>query len=185
MNFVSNYLTDLQRVLSGLDPETIERAILLLQEAGERGSYVYACGNGGSGAVASQMVVDLVKGASEERARRFKMIGLTDNAYTIMAYGNDVSYDVVFVEQLKNFAEKDDVLVAISGSGNSVNVLKAVEYANSVGCHTIGLTTGEGGKLKDISSLPIVVPSGHMGRLEDCFFIITHILLYAFIEKQY
>jgi len=185
MQFVIDYLADLRHLLSQLDPAAIEGAIKEVQAAGERGSFVYACGNGGSAAVASQMVVDLVKCASEGRAKRFKMLGLTDNVYTVTAYANDISYDVVFSEQLKNFAQKDDVLLALSGSGNSVNVLNAVEYAKSVGCRTIGLTTGEGGKLKDLVDRPILIPSSHMGRLEDCFFLITHIILYAFIEKQY
>jgi D-sedoheptulose 7-phosphate isomerase len=185
MQFVIDYLADARRVLAELDPAAIEAAIKEVKAAGERGNFVYACGNGGSAAVAAQMVVDLVKGASEGRAKRFKMIGLTDNVYTVTAYANDISYDVVFVEQLKNFAQKGDVLLALSGSGNSVNVLKAVEYAKSVGCRTIGLTTGRGGKLKDMVDLPILIPSSHMGRLEDCFFMVTHIILYAFIEKRY
>jgi len=185
MKFVTDYISDLCDVLAGLDPEAIEKAILEVQAAGERGNFVYSCGNGGSASIASQIVVDLNKGASEGRPQRFKMLGLTDSIATITAYANDVSYESVFVEQLKNFVREGDVLIAVSGSGNSENVLQAVEYANSVGCLSIGLTTGEGGKLKDLAGLPLVVPSTHMGRLEDCFFIITHILLYAFIEKQY
>jgi D-sedoheptulose 7-phosphate isomerase len=100
-----------------------------------------------------------------------------------LAYANDVSYDVVFEEQLKNFAVSGDVLIAISGSGNSPNVIKAVEYANSIGCRTIGLTTSESGTLRSLANLPLVVPSNHMGRLEDIFFALTHILCYAFIEE--
>ncbi|MBI2192198.1 MAG: SIS domain-containing protein [Planctomycetes bacterium] len=185
MSFVSDYLADLQKVVSGLDPGSIERAILALRAAGERGSFVYSCGNGGSASIASQIVVDLVKGASEGRARRFKMLGLADSVATLTAYANDVNYESVFAEPLRNFAQKGDVLIAISGSGNSRNVLRAVEFANSMGCETIGLTSGMGGRLKDLVTLPVLVPSTHMGRLEDCFFIITHILLYAFIEKKY
>ncbi len=185
MKFVENYIADLRQILAGVDPESIEKAIFEVQAAGERGNFIYACGNGGSAAVASQMVVDLIKSASLERPKRFKMLGLTDNVFTVTAYSNDISYDVVFEEQLKNFAQEGDVLIAISGSGNSINVIKAVEYAKSVGCRTIGLTTSEGGQLKDVVDLPVLVPSPHMGRLEDSFFIITHIILYAFIEKEY
>jgi D-sedoheptulose 7-phosphate isomerase len=112
-------------------------------------------------------------------------VGLTDSIATITAYGNDVGYESVFVEQLRNWAVRGDVLIAISGSGNSPNVLRAVEYANEVGCATIGLTTGKGGRLKDLATLPLLVPSGHMGRLEDAFFVLTHVMCYAFMEDNY
>ena len=112
------------------------------------------------------------------------MICLSDNVGTVMAYANDVGYESVFVEQLKNFAVPDDVLIGISGSGNSPNVLRAVEYADQVGCRTIGMTTAAGGRLKELVQLPLVVSSNHMGRLEDSFFAFTHILCYAFIEDR-
>ena len=182
MQFVRDYLSDLRRTLEGLDPDAIGKAISWLKEARDGGRFVYICGNGGSASIASQMVVDIVKGASFGHSARFKMIGLTDSIATITAYANDVSYDCVFVEQLRNFAQKGDVLLAISGSGNSRNVLQAVEYANSIGCRTIGLTQGAGGALKDLAQLTLAVPNQHMGRLEDCFFVMTHIMVYAFME---
>ncbi|MBN2295901.1 MAG: SIS domain-containing protein [Pirellulales bacterium] len=183
--FVRNYLNGLGSLLPKLDDAAITKAIECLRDAAQQGNTIYICGNGGSASIASQMVVDIVKGASTGREPRFKMICLNDSISTITAYANDVDYDCVFVEQLKNFAGEGDVLLAISGSGNSGNVLRAVEYANQVGCKTIGLTTSEGGKLKDISQLPLVVPSSHMGHLEDSFFIMTHVLCYAFIEKVF
>jgi D-sedoheptulose 7-phosphate isomerase len=181
--FAGRYLEDLAEVLRKIDPQAIATAVEWLREARDAEKTIYACGNGGSALIASQMVVDLVKGASWGRPKRFKMIGLTDPAGTIMAYANDVSYDVVFEEQLKNFAVAGDVLIAISGSGNSPNVLKAVQYANRIGCRTIGLTTAAGGQLRTLAQLPLLVPSKHMGRLEDSFFAVTHILCYAFIEE--
>jgi D-sedoheptulose 7-phosphate isomerase len=180
--FVTSYLDDLGGLLKRLDAAAIAKAIDWIRETRDCDGTVYICGNGGSASIASQMVVDVVKGGSFGKKKRIKMIGLTDSIATITAYGNDVGYDSVFVEPLKNFARKGDVLLAISGSGNSPNVLKAVEYANSIGCRTIGLTTGEGGKLRELAELKLVVPSRHMGRLEDCFFIMTHILAYAFME---
>ena len=102
----------------------------------------------------------------------------------VSAYANDEGYEVVFVEPLKNFATAGDLLIAISGSGNSPNVLRAVEYANSIGCTTLGLTSGESGKLRELVKLPLLVPSRHMGRLEDCFFVFTHVLCYAFMEAD-
>ena len=181
--FTRRYLDDLADVLGKVDPQSIATAIQWLREARDAGKTIYSCGNGGSALIASQMVVDIVKGASFGRPKRFKMISLNDTSGTMSAYANDVSYEVVFEEQLKNFAIAGDVLIAISGSGNSPNVLKAVEYANGIGCRTIGLTTGNGGKLRTLAQLPVLVPSSHMGRLEDSFFAVTHILCYAFIEE--
>ena len=180
--FVDDYLSDLAALLPRLDRSAIARAIGWLREARDDGKTIYICGNGGSASIASQMVVDIVKGASLGRKKRFKMIGLTDSMSTVTAYANDEGYETVFVEPLKNFVEAGDLLIAISGSGNSRNVLRAVEYAGSIGCKTIGLTTGEGGTLREAVGLPLLVPSSHMGRLEDCFFILTHVLCYAFME---
>jgi D-sedoheptulose 7-phosphate isomerase len=183
MQFAIDYLEDLKKVLTELDPSAIGKSISWLKEARDNGGVVFVCGNGGSASIASHMVVDIVKGASYKHKARFKMIALTDSVATIMAYANDVDYDCVFVEQLRNFVQKGDVLLAISGSGNSRNVLKAVEYANSVGARTIGLTRAGGGALKNIVQLTLGVPNDHMGRLEDCFLVMTHIMAYAFMEE--
>ena len=180
--FARLYLDDLSRLLLAVDAGAIAKAIEWLRQARDSARTIYSCGNGGSALIASQMVCDIVKGASWQRPSRLKMICLSDNVGTVTAYANDVSYESVFVEPLRNFAVPDDVLIGISGSGNSPNVLRAVEYANHIGCRTIGLTTAAGGRLKEIVQLPLLVPSGHMGRLEDSFFAITHILCYAFIE---
>jgi D-sedoheptulose 7-phosphate isomerase len=181
--FSRKYLDELCGVLGGIDGSAVDRAAACLREARDAGRTIFSCGNGGSASIASQMVVDLMKGASyQKKTRPFRMIGLTDSIATITAYANDVSYECVFTEQLRNWAQKGDVLIAISGSGNSPNILRAVEYANGISCSTIGVTTGQGGKLKNLASLPLLVPSNHMGRLEDSFFVMTHILCYAFIE---
>jgi D-sedoheptulose 7-phosphate isomerase len=183
-DFVQSYLTDLASAVGGLDADALARAVECLRNARDQGKTVYSCGNGGSASIASEMVVDIVKGASFGKEKRFRMIGLSDSIATITAYANDVDYESVFVEQLKNWAEAGDVLIAISGSGNSPNVLRAVEYANQVGCTTIGCTSGESGKLRELATLPLLVPSTHMGRLEDCFYVMTHILCYAFMEDR-
>ena len=183
MQYVIDYLDDVKRTLSRLDPDAIGTAVSWLKEARDTGRMIFICGNGGSASIASQMIADLVKGASYGMSVRFKAIGLVDSVSTITAYANDVSYDCVFLEQLRNYARSDDILIAISGSGNSKNVLQAVEYANSIGCKTIALTRGGGGELKNKARLTLAVPNTHMGRLEDCFFIMTHVIAYAFIEK--
>jgi D-sedoheptulose 7-phosphate isomerase len=182
MQYAADYLEKLRTTLSGLDAKAIGDAVAMLKEARDKGRFIYICGNGGSASIASQMVVDIVKGASYGYPKRFKMIALNDSISTLTAYANDVSYDIVFEEQLKNFAQEGDVLLAISGSGNSKNVLRAVQHAKSVGCRTIALTTSEGGALKEMADLTLGVPTSHMGRLEDSFFILTHVMIYAFME---
>ncbi len=182
-HFARNYLDGLCSVLPRLDTGAIHRAIDAMRRARDAGRTIYSCGNGGSASIASQMVVDIVKGASYGRQKRMKMMALTDSIATITALANDVDYESVFVEPLRNFAAKGDVLIAISGSGNSANVLRAVEYANGAGVTTVGLTTSTGGRLKDMVEVPLLVPTDHMGHLEDAFFVLTHILVYAFIER--
>jgi D-sedoheptulose 7-phosphate isomerase len=182
MQFAVDYLANLKKALDGLNTRDIGTAVAWLKEARDAGRFIYVCGNGGSASIASQMVVDLLKGASYGHAKRFKIVALTDSVATITAYANDVDYESVFVEQLRNFAGEGDVLLAISGSGNSPNVLRAVEHANGIGCRTIGLTQAGGGALKDLARLTLGVPGTHMGRLEDSFFVLTHILMYAFME---
>ena len=181
--FVDNYLAELGTVIEGLDNEAIATAIAWMRETRDADGTIFICGNGGSASIASQMVVDIVKGASLRKRTRFRMIGLTDSIATITAYANDEGYETVFEEPLKNFARTGDLVIGISGSGNSENVLRAIRYANEADCRTIGLTTGQAGALKDLASLTLAVPSGHMGRLEDCFFVMTHVLCYAFMEE--
>lgn len=182
--YITSYLDDLSSVVKRIDAGALERAINCLRDARDKGRTIYTCGNGGSASIASEMVVDILKGSSWGKEKRFRIIGLADSIATITAYANDVDYESVFVEQLKNWAQTGDVLLAISGSGNSPNVLRAVQYANEVGCTTIGCTSAESGKLRELATLPLLVPSGHMGRLEDCFYAMTHVLCYAFIEDH-
>jgi D-sedoheptulose 7-phosphate isomerase len=184
MTFTEHYKTELINAIEQIDLNKVDQAIEWFREARAAGRTIFICGNGGSAASASHIVCDINKGASYNRDLRFKMIALTDNLATITAYSNDVSYDVVFVEQLKNFAQPGDVVVAISGSGNSPNVLRAIEYANSAGCRTIGLSGRDGGKLGPISQLSIQVPVPHMGRIEDAHMIICHMIGYSFMEEK-
>ncbi len=182
--FAESYITTNLRVLSGLDPSKIAEVIEAVRIAGETGKCVYAIGNGGSASTASHFVNDLGKGASLGREKRFRVISLTDNVEWMTALSNDLSYEDVFVEQLRNFAEPGDVLIAISGSGNSENVLRAVRYANETGCRTIGFTGFDGGKLAGLVELSIVVDSDHMGRIEDMHMILQHMICYYFMEAD-
>src|ERR1017187_8054718 len=137
MIFPQLYKDELLHAIQSIDLEKVGRAIELLAQARAEGRRIFVCGNGGSASTASHFATDLVKGASYGRASRFPILALPASLPTITAYSNDVGYECVFVEQLKNFAEPGDVVIAISSSGNSPNVLRAVEYGNSIGCRTI------------------------------------------------
>jgi len=181
--FAQDYRSKLLETIGGGDLEAVGRVIDLLKEARDKQRHVFTCGNGGSASTASHFVTDMVKGASYNRDARFRIMALTDSLPTITAYSNDVSYDCIFTEQLKNFAERDDILIAISGSGNSPNVVKAVEYANSIGCKTIALTGRDGGKLGSTAQVEIRVNEPHMGRIEDEHLIVCHMMCYYFMES--
>src|SRR5213594_4241018 len=129
MNFAAQYKTGVFKAIETVDLEKVHRAIDLFKDARASGRHIFVCGNGGSASTASHFACDIVKGASYNRGRRFRIMALTDQLPTLTAYANDVSYDCVFVEQLKNFAEPGDLFMGISGSGNSPNVLRAIEYA--------------------------------------------------------
>ncbi|MGA1198510.1 MAG: D-sedoheptulose-7-phosphate isomerase [Candidatus Latescibacterota bacterium] len=182
--FVKNYIEDNLKLLATLDTKAVADIIAEFGKARDQDKRIYAIGNGGSASTASHFVVDMGKGASIGRKKRFKTIPLTDNMEWITALSNDICYEDVFVEQLKNFAEPGDVLLAISGSGNSENVLRAVKYANEVGCVTIGFTGFAGGKLHKMVDHSIVVPSEHMGRIEDVHVILQHMICYYYMENQ-
>ena len=129
----------------------------MFKDARAGGRQIFVCGNGGSASTASHFACDIVKGASYSRPQRFRIMALNDQFATLTAYANDVSYDCVFVEQLRNFAQPGDLVMGISGSGNSPNVLRAMEYANSIGCRTLALTGRDGGKLGPLAQLNIQV----------------------------
>src|SRR3979409_1602305 len=129
MNFSEQYKTELLKTIEGIDLQQVENAIAWFNEARRSKKHVFVCGNGGSASTASHFTCDMVKGASFNRETRFRIMALTDSLATMTAYSNDVSYDCVFVEQLKNFAQAGDLVMGISGSGNSPNVLRAMEYA--------------------------------------------------------
>lgn len=182
--FVQHYIDENLKLLAALDPKAVASVIAEFGKARDKDKRIYAIGNGGSSSTASHFVVDMGKGASIGREKRFKTIPLTDNMEWITALSNDLCYEDVFVEQLKNFAEPGDVLLAISGSGNSENVLRAVKYANEVGCVTIGFTGYEGGKLNAMVDHGIVVSSDHMGRIEDIHVILQHMICYYYMENH-
>ena len=182
--FSQQYKDSLARAMETVDLNAVGRAAQILADARDQNRHIFVCGNGGSASTASHFVCDMVKGASFNREQRFRIMALTDSLPTITAYSNDVSYECVFAEQLKNFAQPGDVFIAISGSGNSPNVLCAMDYANSIGCYTIALTGRDGGKLGAMANLEIRAAEPHMGRIEDAHMIVCHMLCYYFMEQN-
>jgi len=181
-SFTTMYRDMLCRALDTINLDDVVKAIEILGEARANRRMIFVCGNGGSASTASHFVNDLLKGASFQRSSRFRIMALTDSLPTITAYANDVGYEDVFVEQLKNFAAAGDVVLVISASGNSPNVLRTVEYANSVGCRTLALTGRDGGKLGDLAELEIRIAAPHMGRIEDSHMAVCHMISFYFME---
>jgi D-sedoheptulose 7-phosphate isomerase len=174
MDGIDRYLTDEAHVLIAMPRPPIARIVQLLRDARGQGRCIFTFGNGGSAATASHFVVDLVKGTLDEKKPRFRAICLNDNVPTLTAISNDVSYDRVFAEPLASLAQPGDVAIAISGSGNSANVLNAVRKAREMGLPTVGLTGGSGGALKDLVDICVIVPSSSMQLIEDAHLVILH-----------
>jgi D-sedoheptulose 7-phosphate isomerase len=183
MSFPVQYKSELLKALETVDLQKVQQAIEWFREARDQDRQIFVCGNGGSASTASHFACDIVKGASFMRPSRFRIMALTDSLPTLTAYSNDVGYEVVFAEQLKNFARPSDVMMGISGSGNSPNVLRAIEYANSLGCRTIALSGRDGGKLGKLAQLNIQVSEPHMGRIEDAHMVICHMICYSFMDS--
>jgi D-sedoheptulose 7-phosphate isomerase len=179
---IKNYLNNLTKTINALNTSEIETFINVVQHAKECGNTIFIMGNGGSAATASHIVCDLNKGSSLNTDKRFKVICLNDNVPTMMAWANDNGYDEIFVEQLKNFLNPNDVVIGISGSGNSKNVLKAIEYANSKGAVTIGWTGYDGGILKRISKYSINANINNMQISEDIHMILDHLIMSVLCE---
>ena len=173
------YLDSFSALISKVDFTEVEALVNLLTNAYKNDRFVFIIGNGGSGANASHFSQDLGKGTLHDfdNQKRLRVMSLTDNTPCILAYANDLGYDRIFVEQLKNFAEPGAVLLAISGSGNSSNVLKAVDWANANGLETTGITGYDGGKLKKMCHYNLHVPSFNMGVVEAVHAVIFHYVL--------
>ncbi|MBI2075761.1 MAG: SIS domain-containing protein [Candidatus Aenigmarchaeota archaeon] len=177
--FTKDYIDKLKGAFDSLPIDKIEGIADILLGAYEKGNYVYIMGNGGSAATAAHMVCDLAKGTIWPVApgeKRFRIACLSDNTPLLTAWTNDIDYSQVFREQILNLVGKGDVVIGISGSGNSMNVINAVEYANSCGAMTVGLTGCGGGKLKDVVKECIVVESNNMERVEDVHHSIAHMI---------
>ena len=180
--FVRDYLQRSLKVQETLPIEEMARLIEILHSAREERRQVFLCGNGGSASTASHLAAWLGKDGSKSGKHRFRVVSLTDNIPWMTSLANDEDYAAIFVEQLKNYAQPDDVIIAFSGSGNSPNVVRAIEWANEHGLLTVGITGRPGGKLGQLAKLPIFVDSKHLGHVEEGHFLIQHLVSYFFVE---
>lgn len=177
---ISEYLAKEIDVIQHLDPDELSAAMEAIEAAWRRNGTIYTMGNGGSAASASHMVCDFNKGVSAKTGKKFRLECLCDNIASVMAIANDIGYEDVFSYQLEGRLEPDDLLIAISGSGNSPNIIKAVKYAQSLGVKVIGMTGYHGGKLKELADCSMHVPVDDMQITEDLHMVFNHMMMQIF-----
>lgn len=178
MNF-NEYSEKFENIVKLLDENQIEKLIELILSQYEKNKMIFVIGNGGSAANASHFAQDLAKGTRKnlDQAKRIKALSLTDNLPFVTALGNDDGYDVIFEQQLRTFASEGDMLIAISGSGNSPNIIKAVEWGNDNKMITVGVTGFSGGKLKEMNQYSVHVPLNDMCTSESVHSFIFHYVI--------
>ena len=173
---IEDYFSKLKNTLDKVDRDSILKFAEVISKT-EGKNTVYVLGNGGSSAIASHFVCDFVKDVASASGKRFKMVSLADNVAVLTAYSNDIDFNLIFVEQLKNFLNKDDVVIAISGSGNSKNVLNAVDYANKNGAITVGMCGFDGGELIKMAQHCVLAPVCDMQVVQDSHMAVIHLLM--------
>lgn len=182
MSQISEYLAETARVVQAMDEGVITQMAEILEAAFRDGRRVFTCGNGGSGSLASHMACDLNKSCHGD-GPRFKIIPLTDNVPTLLAYANDISYDDAFLEQLINLFELGDVVLGISGSGNSENVVRTLRWAREHGGTTLGMIGFGGGRMRELCDVAVVIDSYDMQHCEDGHTVLMHLLMQIFMKK--
>jgi D-sedoheptulose 7-phosphate isomerase len=181
--YAQSYVARLHSVLDALPLDRVDALGEILFRAYQHDKQVFVVGNGGSAATASHMACDLGKNTIQANVARFRIMSLTDNTPLLSALANDLGYDAVFAEQLMNLIRRGDVLVAITGSGSSANVVEAMRYSRSRGATVIALVGFEGGDAAELADEYILVPSDDYGLVEDVHMILNHVLVGYFREK--
>lgn len=183
VDFIDRYLTELESVIRGISRQDVNAVVDALMEAWRTRRTVFLIGNGGSAATASHMMNDISKFTVVDGLPRFRCIALTDNVPLMTAVGNDMSYADVFADPLRNLLEDGDTLIAISASGNSPNIVKAVEYAKERGATVIGFCGQPGGQLARLADLKVIIPSDRIGQQEDGHMILDHAISAALRDR--
>lgn len=176
---INKYLQDEIAMLQSVDIDAVNQVINVMEAARERNATIYICGNGGSAATASHFVCDFNKGVSLTQQRKYNLVCLNDNVPNMMAIANDIGYDDIFQVPLEGKIKAEDLLIAISGSGNSKNVVKAVVYAKKTGAKVIGLTGYSGGEVKHLADYSLHVPIDNMQITEDMHMTFDHLMMWV------
>lgn len=180
---ITEYIEKEDQLLRELDKDAVEKVLDAILQAYNSESTIYVFGNGGSASTASHMANDFNKGISEHLEKRFRVTCLNDNVATLLALANDICYEDIFSFQLKNKMKPGDIAIGISGSGNSQNVINALEYANSVGATSIGWVGYQGGTVSEIADIVFHVPIDNMQIVEDFHLIINHMMMFMIMKK--
>ena len=175
---IKSYIEMEKEVLDNLHPDAISKVINVLEDARMKGKRIFICGNGGSASTASHFECDFNKGISYDQEIKYDFECLSDNVPMMMAIANDIGYDDIFVVPLRNKLRCGDVVIGISGSGNSENVIKAIEYGNKVGAETIALVGYDGGRLKELAKYNVHVNIDNMQIVEDVHLILDHMMMF-------
>ena len=181
--WISEYIRQQKAALDSIPVEAVAEMINVFKEALAQDRQIFIFGNGGSASNASHFITDLGKGASDKLGNRFRCLSLNDNISWITALGNDYSYEDVFQKQLQNFARPGDIVMTLSVSGNSPNLVKAIDWAVNNGMYTIALVGAKRGRLAQLAQKVLVVNSEHYGRVEDTHMGVCHMICYAFMEN--
>lgn len=181
--WIADYIRQQKAALDSIPAEAVADLIEQLRGALREDRQIFIFGNGGSASNASHFITDLGKGASDKLPKRFRCMSLNDNTSWMTALGNDYAYEEVFSRQLMNFARPGDIVMTLSVSGNSPNLVKAVEWAVNNGMYTVALVGAKRGRLARLAQKVIVIDSEHYGRVEDAQMGICHMLCYAFMER--
>jgi D-sedoheptulose 7-phosphate isomerase len=184
MNMYTEYVAEVKATLDALPWQQIQEVVDVIINAWRKGQQIFVMGNGGSASTASHMACDLSKNTANAYSPRLRVMSLNDNMALLSAHSNDNGYENVFAEQLKNFINRGDVVIAISASGNSANVLKAIRLANAVGATTIGWSGYEGGQLAKLVEVPVVVPNHNIEQIEDIHLMLEHMVTVAVREAM-
>ncbi len=180
---IASYLNQTITYLQKMPAQDIEAVVDVLKQARSKGNTVFVIGNGGSASTASHCACDLSKNTIQSGLPRIKCVALTDSLPTITAYANDFDYSSIFVEQLKNLAQSSDALIGFSGSGNSPNVVKAMEWAKENGLTVIAIGGRDGGKMKNLADISIIAPTDVMAQIEDAHLTIKHIIAVSLVGE--
>ncbi len=180
--WISDYVRAQKATLDSIPADAVAQVVAKLRDAWQNDRQVFIFGNGGSAANASHFATDLGKGSSDKLGKRFRVLSLNDNVSWMTAIGNDYSYEDVFVRQLQNYAKPGDVVLALSVSGNSPNLVKALDWSRQNGLRTVAMVGAKRGRMAETAEQVIVINDTHYGRVEDAQMGICHILCYAFME---